>query len=149
MVLGILGTIFNLIKMEKEKKLETILEQLKEYEKLLDLDGEDEISEDLTLKINATLEELNGEILTAQQEDLRTLKISFINKSKNINYMDVTKFWQIFSLVFFFIVWFGSILNIKPFVVLFKIFKWCLIIIFGVLFLNYAKKEFKTWIKED
>jgi hypothetical protein len=63
--------------------------------------------------------------------------------------MDVTKFWQIFSLVFFFIVWFGSILNIKPFVVLFKIFKWCLIIIFGVLFLNYAKKEFKTWIKED
>ncbi len=63
--------------------------------------------------------------------------------------MDVTKFWQIFSIVFFFIVWFGSILNIKPFVVLFKIFKWCLIIIFGVLFLNYAKKEFKTWIKED
>jgi hypothetical protein len=63
--------------------------------------------------------------------------------------MDVSKFWQIFSLVFFFIVWFGSILNIKPFVVLFKIFKWCLIIIFGVLFLNYAKKEFKTWIKED
>lgn len=63
--------------------------------------------------------------------------------------MDVTKFWQIFSLVFFFIVWFGSILNIKPFVVLFKIFKWCLIIIFGVLFLNYAKKEFKTWIKKD
>jgi hypothetical protein len=63
--------------------------------------------------------------------------------------MDVTKFWQIFSLVFFFIVWFGSILNVKPFVVLFKIFKWCLIIIFGVLFLNYAKKEFKTWIKED
>jgi len=63
--------------------------------------------------------------------------------------MDVTKFWQIFSLVFFFIVWFGSILKIKPFVVLFKIFKRCLIIIFGVLFLNYAKKEFKTWIKED
>lgn len=85
MVLGILGTIFNLIKMEKEKKLETILEQLKEYEKLLDLDGEDEISEDLTLKINQTLEELNGEILTAQQEDLRTLRISFINKSKNKN----------------------------------------------------------------
>ena len=63
--------------------------------------------------------------------------------------MDVSKFWQIFSLVFFFIVWFGSILNVKPFVVLFKIFKWCLIIIFGVLFFNYAKKEFKTWIKED
>jgi hypothetical protein len=63
--------------------------------------------------------------------------------------MDVTKFWQIFSLVFFFIVWFGSMLNIKPFVVLFKLFKWCLIMIFGVLFLNYLKKEFKTWIKED
>jgi hypothetical protein len=63
--------------------------------------------------------------------------------------MDVTKFWQIFSLVFFFIVWFGSILNVKPFVVLFKLFKWCLIMIFGVLFLNYLKKEFKTWIKED
>jgi hypothetical protein len=63
--------------------------------------------------------------------------------------MDVNKFWQFFSLTFFFIVWLGSILNIKPFVVLFRVFKWCLIIIFGVLFLNYAKKEFKTWIKED
>jgi len=71
--------------MEKGQKLETILEQLKEYEKLLDLDGEDEISEDLTQRINATLEELNGELITAQQEDLRTLKISFINKSKNKN----------------------------------------------------------------
>mgnify|MGYP007023759052 CR=1 FL=1 len=33
------------------------IEQLKEYEKLLDLDGEDEISEDLTQRINATLED--------------------------------------------------------------------------------------------
>lgn len=71
--------------MEKGQKLETILQQLKEYEKLLDLDGEDEISEDLSLKINETLEELNGEILSAQQEDLRTLKISYINKSNNKN----------------------------------------------------------------
>jgi len=63
--------------------------------------------------------------------------------------MDVSKFWQIFSIVFFFIVWFGSILNIKPFVALFKLFKWCLMVIFTVLFLNYLKKEFKDWMNKS
>ena len=42
--------------------------------------------------------------------------------------------------------WFGSIMNIKPFVALFKLFKWCLMVIFTVLFLNYLKKEFKDWM---
>ena len=63
--------------------------------------------------------------------------------------MDVSKFWQIFSIVFFFIVWFGSIMNIKPFVALFKLFKWCLTVIFTVLFLNYLKKEFKDWMNKS
>jgi hypothetical protein len=54
-------------------------------------------------------------------------------------------FWQIFTASVFFIVWAGSILNIRFFVALWKVMKWFLIIVLGVLFADYAKKELKQW----
>ncbi len=54
-------------------------------------------------------------------------------------------FWQIFTAAIFFIVWAGSILNIKPFVALWKVIKWFLLVIFVALSVDYAKKELKDW----
>jgi hypothetical protein len=54
-------------------------------------------------------------------------------------------FWQIFTAAIFFIVWAGSILNIKPFVAIWKVMKWFLIMVIGVLFIDYAKNEVKDW----
>ena len=57
----------------------------------------------------------------------------------------VSIFWKTFTVVFIFIVWLGSILNIKPFVALWKVIKWFLLVIFVALSVDYAKKELKDW----
>ena len=59
--------------------------------------------------------------------------------------MDMYLFWKVFTVVFIFIVWGGSILNIKPFVALWKFIKWFLLVIFAAVFVDYAKKELKDW----
>lgn len=59
-----------------------ILNKLKEYESLLNDDGE-EIDDALVDQINSTLEELNNEVYSAQVKDLSTLSVKFINKSTN------------------------------------------------------------------
>lgn len=61
-----------------------ILEKLKEYEKLLSTDEDnDEIDEDLSQQINLTLDELNSEIYNAQKEEYSKLSVKFINNSTN------------------------------------------------------------------
>jgi hypothetical protein len=62
-----------------------------------------------------------------------------------IKVMDMYLFWKVFTVVFIFIVWGGSILNIKPFVTLWKVIKWFLLVIFAAVFVDYAKKELKEW----
>jgi hypothetical protein len=42
-------------------------------------------------------------------------------------------------------VWLGSVFNIKPFVALWKVIKWFLLVIFVALSIDYAKKELKDW----
>jgi hypothetical protein len=54
-------------------------------------------------------------------------------------------FWKVFTVVFIFIVWLGSVLNIKPFVTLWKVIKWILLLIFAALSIDYAKNELKEW----
>ena len=49
--------------MERSEKLQELLQQLKTFDSLLSQTEGDEISEDLTLRINSTLEELNHEIV--------------------------------------------------------------------------------------
>ena len=71
--------------MERSEKLQQLLQQLKTFDSLLTQTEGDEISEDLTVRINQTLEELNQEIVSAQTEDLQQLKVKFINKSKNVD----------------------------------------------------------------
>lgn len=71
--------------MERSEKLQQLLQQLKTFDTLLSQTDGDEISEDLTLKINSTLEELNYEIVSAQSDEIQSLKVKFINKSKNID----------------------------------------------------------------
>lgn len=71
--------------MERSEKLQQLLQQLKTFDSLLSQTEGDEISEDLTLKINSTLEELNYEIVSAQSDEIQSLKVKFINKSKNID----------------------------------------------------------------
>lgn len=67
-----------------ENNLNEILKKLKEYESLLSFDQEsDDIDENLANEINSTLEELDQEIRTAQQEEFSKLSIKFINKSTN------------------------------------------------------------------
>ena len=62
-----------------------------------------------------------------------------------IKVMEINKFWQVFTVVFFFIVWAGALFNIKPFVALWKVMRWFLIIIFTVLLAGYAKDTIKQW----
>ena len=62
--------------------------------------------------------------------------------------MEINKFWEIFTVVFFFIVWAGAVFNIKPFVALWKIMRWFLLIIFAVLLAGYAKGAIKQWWKD-
>jgi len=57
----------------------------------------------------------------------------------------VSIFWKVFTVVFVFIVWLGSVFNIKPFVALWKVIKWFLLVIFVALSIDYAKKELKDW----
>jgi dUTP pyrophosphatase len=71
--------------MERSEKLQQLLIQLKTFDTLLSQTEGDEISDDLTHKINSTLEELNYEIVSAQSDDLQSLKVKFINKSKNVD----------------------------------------------------------------
>jgi hypothetical protein len=59
--------------------------------------------------------------------------------------MDINIFWKVFTVVFIFIVWVGALFNIKPFVALWKIIKWFLLIIFTVLLAGYAKDTIKQW----
>jgi hypothetical protein len=42
-------------------------------------------------------------------------------------------------------VWLGSVLNIKPFVALWKVIKWILLLFFAALSIDYAKNELKEW----
>lgn len=61
-----------------------ILNKLKEYENLLSIeDGGDEIDDTLASEINLTLEKLNSEIMTAQQQEYAQISVKFINKSTN------------------------------------------------------------------
>jgi len=62
-----------------------------------------------------------------------------------IKVMDMYLFWKVFTVVFIFIVWLGSVLNIKPFVALWKVIKWILLLIFAALSIDYAKNELKEW----
>lgn len=66
-----------------ENNFNQILNKLKEYENLLSFDEGDNVDENLATEINATLEELNKEIMLAQQEELSKISVSFINKSTN------------------------------------------------------------------
>ena len=59
--------------------------------------------------------------------------------------MDINIFWKVFTVVFIFIVWAGALFNVKPFVALWKIIKWFLLIIFTVLLAGYAKDTIKQW----
>lgn len=70
----------------------------------------------------------------------------FVHIFMQIKVMEsLNTFWQVFIVVFIFIIWAGSTLSIKPFVTLWRFVKWFLMIIFAVLFANYAKKEVKEW----
>ena len=69
--------------MENKKSLENILNQLKEYEKLINLDDSEDINEDFASQINSTLDDLNAEILNAQQLEFSKINIKFINTSNN------------------------------------------------------------------
>ena len=62
-----------------------ILNKLKEYEHLLSIEdgGNDEIDDTLASEINLTLEKLNSEIMTAQQQEFAQISVKFINKSTN------------------------------------------------------------------
>lgn len=71
--------------MERSEKLQALLQELKTFDSLLSQTDGDEISDDLTQKINSTLEELNVEIVNAQSDELQSIKVKFINKSNNID----------------------------------------------------------------
>ena len=70
----------------EQNNFQGILDKLKEYEKLLSTDeNDDSIDDQLAQQINLTLDELNAEIYNAQKEEYSKLSVKFINKSNNPN----------------------------------------------------------------
>lgn len=68
----------------EQGNFQEILEKLKEYEKLLSTDEDDDtIDETLAQQINLTLDELNNEVYNAQKEEYSKLSVKYINKSTN------------------------------------------------------------------
>lgn len=68
----------------EQGNFQEILEKLKEYEKLLSTDEDDDTIDDtLAQQINLTLDELNNEVYNAQKEEYSKLSVKYINKSTN------------------------------------------------------------------
>jgi len=68
----------------EQGNFQEILEKLKEYEKLLSTDEDDDtIDETLAQQINLTLDELNNEVYNAQKEEYSKLSVKYVNKSTN------------------------------------------------------------------